>query len=293
MIGKLKSAKEIFKNSNNEMTYDVDFVNYIMENENKEINITKDTDDYYLLTDLNFLLIKDDFEYIKEDSSKIKSIGYECNDYKLGQTVIFKGRKENIVGFDENCGIHYSFILITDSSSIGDSFEYNKHMLTSYLDTSPEQSTLWIRHYEIEKEETPQVDIKDNECNVKPKLPKYVKITNEGQSTYKVGNVYKAKYIENCNMYGITDKKCNIVIGYIDSSDCIPIDKKDLMVVGSKVKLKKKYYNVIDKKEINNFKGKIVTIKNIYEDEHGKWYDFEENNLFGWKQHMFKPYLDI
>ena len=57
MIGKLKSAKEIFKNSNNEMTYDVDFVNYIMENENKEINITKDTDDYYLLIDLNFLLI--------------------------------------------------------------------------------------------------------------------------------------------------------------------------------------------------------------------------------------------
>ena len=69
MIGKLKSAKEIFKNSNNEMTYDVDFVNYIMENENKEINITKDTDDYYLLIDLNFLLIKDDFEYIKEEIS--------------------------------------------------------------------------------------------------------------------------------------------------------------------------------------------------------------------------------
>ena len=207
MIGKLKSAKEIFKNSNNEMTYDVDFVNYIMENENKEINITEDTDDYYLLTDLNFLLIKNDFEYIKEEIS------------------------------DDN--------------------------------------------------------IEEDMYNNKKNKVKYIKITNEGQSTYKVGDVYKAKYIENCDMYGITDKKCNIIIGYIDSSDCIPIDKKDLMLVGSKVKLKKKYYSVIDKNEINNFKGKILTIKNIYEDEHGKWYDFEENDLFGWEQHMFKPYLDI
>lgn len=206
MIGKLKSAKEIFKNSNNEMTYDVDFVNYIMENENKEINITEDTDGYYLSTDLNFLLIKDDFEYIKEEMS------------------------------DDNT--------------------------------------------------------KEDIYNNKKNKVKYIKITNEEQSTYEVGNVYKANYIENCNVYGITNEKRNIIIGYIYPSDCIPINKKDLMVVGSKVKLKKKYYNIIDKKEINNFKGKILTIKNIYKDENGKWYDFEENDLFGWKQHMFKPYLD-
>lgn len=70
MIGKLKSAKEIFKNSNGGDTYDVDFVNFIMENENKEVNIAKDRDDYYLSTDSNFLLIKNDFEYIKEEISE-------------------------------------------------------------------------------------------------------------------------------------------------------------------------------------------------------------------------------
>lgn len=128
--------------------------------------------------------------------------------------------------------------------------------------------------------------------NNKKNKVKYIKVTNEEQSTYKVGNVYKANYIEDYNMYGITNEKRNMIIGYIDSSDCIPIDKRDLMIVGSKVKLKKKYYSAIDKNEINNFKGKILTIKNIYGDKNGKWYDFEENNLFGWRQRMFKPYLD-
>ena len=132
------------------------------------------------------------------------------------------------------------------------------------------------------------IDLGEDNCFViAPKLARFI-----DELRQKI-DVYKAKYIENCDMYAITDKKCNMIIGYIDSSDCIPIDKKDLMVVGSKVKLKKKYYSVIDKNEINNFKGKILTIKNIYEDEHGKWYDFEENDLFGWEQHMFKPYLDI
>ena len=176
------------------------------------------------------------------------------------------------------------------ADKIGQTFEVKDYNNTDYRKVG---SGYYISKSDCEIVENELSDNTEEDMyNNKKNKVKYIKVTNEEQSTYKVGNVYKANYIEDYNVYGITNEKRNMIIGYIDSSDCIPIDKRDLMIVGSKVKLKKKYYNVIDKNKINNFKGKILTIKNIYGDKNGKWYDFEENDLFGWRQHMFKPYLD-
>ena len=80
----------------------------------------------------------------KDTSPKIKPLGYSYLGCELGQTVMFKGKKENIVGFDEDSFDCY--IAITKADGNGD-----KSFLTSCLNIADTQKIYWVDKKELKK----------------------------------------------------------------------------------------------------------------------------------------------
>jgi hypothetical protein len=232
----------------------------------------------------------------------IKDIGYEYKGFKLGQVVVIRGERCNIVGFDEKHECNF-YILVTTFDDKRLQFKDNEYA-TATLDVADSQLVAWIREYDIQTDLNNgehRVQIEENECMVEPtpkvKLPKYVRIVKSSSEFYwyknKIGKVYKVKRMSEISeeSYIVSYKGSSFGYYKIDIVDCEPVSKEELMQIGMKVKVKNKFFKVLPKEtedKYAKFKDRIFT---ILDEGCNDFVILEEDDSFEWNKCNLKPYL--